>query len=98
MRRSFATLLTVLAVATASQTASAQPAPAQCNAFVQPKTEAEQKVMAVRASIEHKAERTDICAAVKRFYAAEGNVLKFLEEQDLVWHSRAGHQGGQRKP
>jgi hypothetical protein len=79
MKRSFGMTLAVLAAAAASQTASAQ-APAQCNAFGQLRSDAEQKALAVRASIEHKAERKDVCAAVQRFYAAEGNVLKFLED------------------
>ena len=85
MKRSFAMALAVLAVAAASQTASAQ-GPAQCNAFGQLRTEAEQKALAVRATIERKAERKDICAAVTRFYAAEGNVLKFLED-NKTWCS-----------
>ena len=78
MKRSFALALAVLAVATASQTASAQ-GPVQCNAFGQLRSDAEQKALAVRASMERKAERKDICAAVQRFYAAEGSVVKFLE-------------------
>ena len=80
MKRSFATVLAVLADAAASHTAWAQSAPVQCSTFAQIRGEAEQKALAVRASIEHKAERKDICAAVQRFYAAEGNVLKFLED------------------
>lgn len=78
MKRSFALALAVLAVATASQTASAQ-GPVQCNSFGQLRSDAEQKALAVRASMERKAERKDICAAVQRFYAAEGSVVKFLE-------------------
>jgi hypothetical protein len=78
MKRSFALALAVLAVAAASRTASAQ-SPVQCNAFGSLKSDAEQKALAVRASLEHKAERKDICAAVQRFYAAEGSVVKFLE-------------------
>ena len=78
MKRSFALALAVLAVATASQTASAQ-GPVQCNTFGQLRSDAEQKALAVRASMERKAERKDICAAVQRFYAAEGSVVKFLE-------------------
>ena len=80
MKRSLATALTVFGAVAASQTATAQSALMPCNAFVQLKTEAEQRAMAVRASIEHKAERRDICAAVQRFYAAEHNVVKFLED------------------
>ena len=80
MKGSFAMALAVLAVAAACEAASAQPAPVQCNAFGQLRTDAEQKAAVVRASIEHKAERKDVCAAVQRFYAAEGSVLKFLED------------------
>lgn len=68
-----------LAMATAG-TASSQPWPPHCDAFGLLKTELQQRARAVRASIEHKAERKDICAAVQRFYAAEGKVLKFLED------------------
>ena len=73
------TILAFLAIATAPA-ASSQPWPAHCNAFGLLKTELEQKARTVRASIEHKAERKDICAAVQRFYAAEGKLLKFLED------------------
>jgi hypothetical protein len=79
MKRSFGMALAVLAVAAASQTALAQ-GQVQCNAFGQLRSDAEQKALAVRASIEHKAERKDICAAVTRFYAAEAAVVKFLED------------------
>jgi hypothetical protein len=79
MKRSFALALAVLTVAAASQTASAQ-GQVQCTAFGQLRSDAEQKALAVRATIERKAERKDICAAVTRFYAAEGTVLKFLED------------------
>jgi hypothetical protein len=80
MKRSFATVLAVVAVAAASQAAWSQSAPVQCSTFAQLRGEAEQKALAVRSSIEHKAERKDVCAAVQHFYAAEGNVLKFLED------------------
>ena len=79
MNRIFALALAIVAVAAASQTAFAQ-GQVQCAAFGQLRTEAEQKALAVRATIERKAERKDICAAVTRFYTAEAVVLKFLED------------------
>ena len=79
MMRSFALALAVLAVATASQTASAAGSAAmQCFRATSGATP-NKKALAVRASMERKAERKDICAAVQRFYAAEGSVVKFLE-------------------
>jgi hypothetical protein len=66
--------------AAVSGTASAQSAPPQCSSFVQLRTEAQDKAMAVRTAIEKKVERKDVCTLVQRFYAAEGTVVKFLEE------------------
>jgi clan AA aspartic protease (TIGR02281 family) len=60
--------------------ASAQSATAQCSTFEQIRIEAQDKASAVRTAIEHKAERQEICAVVQRFYAAEGIVVKFLED------------------
>ncbi len=104
MKRTFATVLAVLAATlaqmTLAQTALAQPGPAQCNAFAQLRTETEQKALAVRATIERKAERKDICAAVQRFYAAEANVVKFLEDnktwcnvpEEAIKAAKEGHE------
>ena len=79
MKRSVATALAVmLAVAAQSQTVSAQSAPPQCSAFMQLRNEAQQKAMAVRTAVEHKAERKELCNLMQRFYAAEGTVVKFL--------------------
>jgi hypothetical protein len=61
-------------------TARAQSAPPQCAAFVQLRTEAQEKAMAVRTAIEKKVDRKDVCTLVQRFYASEGTVVKFLEE------------------
>jgi hypothetical protein len=93
MRRSLAALA-LLAIAMGSHAAFAQspfppspfgqaPAqatPAQCNAFVGLKDDAEKKALAVRAALEHKAERKDICTLVVRFAAAEESVIQFLEK------------------
>src|ERR1700752_2218742 len=80
MRRSVAAALAILAVGAAADTASAQSTPAQCNAFVQLRDDAQKKALAVRSAVEHKAERKEICTLVQRYYAAESTVVKFLEE------------------
>jgi hypothetical protein len=54
--------------------------PAQCNAFMQLRDQAQQKALAVRSGIEHKIERKEICALVQKYYAAESLVVKFLED------------------
>ncbi len=72
--------LAALAVAAESHAVLAQSAPPQCNSFPQLRTDAQQKALAVRTAIEHKAERKDICAAVTRFYEAESIVIKFLQD------------------
>jgi hypothetical protein len=85
MRPSIAAVLSALwTIAAGSQTAWAQGVPAQCNAFVSLKSDAEQKALAVRTAMQHKAERKEICTLVQRFYAAEGTVVKFLE-QNKTW-------------
>jgi hypothetical protein len=80
MKRSVATTLIVALGVAASGTAWAQSPPAQCTAFAQLRTDAQQKALAVRTAIEKKVERKDICSLVQRFYAAETTVVKFLEE------------------
>jgi hypothetical protein len=84
MKRSLATALAILAIATGSQPALAQAPASQCASFPGLRSEAEQKATAVRAAIEHKAERKDICTLVQRFAAAEESVVKFLE-QNKTW-------------
>ena len=79
MKRSVAAALAIVAVGAAAGTASAQ-SPAQCNAFVQLRDEAQKKALAVRAAVEHKVERKEVCALVQRYYAAESVVVKFLDE------------------
>ncbi len=80
MRRSVAAALAVLAVGAAAGTASAQSTPAQCNAFMQLRDDAQKKALAVRTAVEHKVERKEICNLVTRYYAAESVVVKFLED------------------
>jgi hypothetical protein len=72
--------LTALAIAAQSGAGLAQPAPPQCSAFGPLRTDAQDKAMAVRTAIQKKSERKEICTLVQRFYAAEGSVVKFLEE------------------
>jgi hypothetical protein len=78
MRWSIALALAVLAAAAESHTAMAQPAPAQCNTFIQIKTEAQEKALAVRNAMQHKADRKELCTLTTRFYTAESMVVKFL--------------------
>lgn len=92
--------LTALTVA-ASQTAWAQaPLPAQCATFPQLRNDAQQRALAVRTAVEHKADRKEICALVTRFYSAEGTVVKFLEDnktwcgvpQDAITAAKTNHE------
>lgn len=80
MNRSVAIALIAGLGAAASGSAWAQSAPPQCNAFPQLRNDAQEKAMAVRNAIQHKAERKEVCTLVQRFYAAEATVVKFLEE------------------
>ena len=80
MNRSVAITLIVVLGAAGSGSAWAQSAPPQCTAFPQLRNDAQEKAMAVRNAIQHKAERKEVCTLVQRFYAAEATVVKFLEE------------------
>jgi len=84
MRWILAMALALLAVAAESRSALAQTLPqtipTQCNAFVGLKSDAEQKALTVRAAMEKKAERKEICTLVQRFAVAEETVIKFLEK------------------
>jgi hypothetical protein len=80
MNRGVAMTLIAVLGAAASGAAWAQSAPPQCNAFPQLRDDAQQKAMAVRNAIQHKADRKEVCTLVQRFYAAEATVVKFLEE------------------
>jgi hypothetical protein len=77
---SFGTMVVAALAGAPAGTASAQPAPPQCTAFVQLRSEAQDKAMAVRTAIEKKVDRKEVCTLVQRFYAAEGTVVKFLED------------------
>jgi hypothetical protein len=79
MKHGVAMALAVFAIAAAPQAALAQSA-AQCSAFPQLREDAQKKALAVRTAMEHKADRKEICALVTRFYASEGAVVKFLED------------------
>jgi hypothetical protein len=79
MKLSLAVTAALLAVAMAPQAVLAEPGPVQCNAFLQLKTDAEQKALAVRGAMEKKSERKEVCTLVQRFYSAEDAVVKFLE-------------------
>jgi hypothetical protein len=83
MKWSFAMALGLLGIAAAPCPVLAQGVPAACNAFIGLKNEAEQKALAVRSAMEHKADRKDICALVQRFYTAEEAVVKFLEKNKV---------------
>ena len=80
MRLRVAFALAVLAIVAQSHPASAQSAPPQCNSFAQLRSDAEQKALAVRTAMQKKHDREEICTLIKRFYAAEAVVVKFLEE------------------
>jgi hypothetical protein len=54
--------------------------PTQCAKFPQLRDDAQQKALSVRDAITHHVDRKEICALVTRFYASEGTVMKFLEE------------------
>ena len=81
MNGRFAVVLAVLVVtAVRPDAALAQSTPAECNTFIQLRDDAQKKAVAVRAAVERKAERKDICALVQSYYAAESTVVKFLED------------------
>src|SRR5271170_3251042 len=100
MRLRAAVALAVLGLATDASAAFAQAPPPQCALFPQLRTDAQQKALAVRTAMEHKVERKEICALVQRFYAAEANVVKFLEENktwcgipaEAITGAKAGHE------
>ncbi len=99
MKSSRAILLAAFAIIAASHAASAQ-APAQCNAFMPLRDDAQKKAAAVRAATEHKAERKEVCALVTRFATAEAAVVKFLEANktwcgipdEAVKAAKTGHE------
>jgi hypothetical protein len=100
MRLSVAAALAVFAIGAATDTASAQSTPVQCNAFMQLRDEAQKKALAVRTAVEHKVERKEICDLVTRYYAAENLVVKFLEDnktwcgipQEAIQAAKGNHE------
>jgi hypothetical protein len=80
MRRSVAAALAMFAIGAATDVASAQSTPVQCNAFMQLRDEAQKKALAVRTAVEHKVDRKEVCELVTRYYSAESLVVKFLED------------------
>jgi len=63
--------------------ASAQAAP-QCAAFTTLSAEARKRAAAVHTAMEAKVDRKQVCALMTSFVTAEGNVIKFLE-QNKTW-------------
>jgi len=57
---------------------------AQCNDFQTLASEAQKRGSAVGAAIKAKVDRKQICSLMTTFVAAEGNALKFLED-NKVW-------------
>ncbi|MDR3422171.1 MAG: hypothetical protein P4L80_13170 [Xanthobacteraceae bacterium] len=100
MKWCLAVAIAALAIAAECPAAMAQAGPPQCNAFGPIKEDAEKKALAVRAAIQHKSERKEICVLVQRFYAAEGTMLKFLETnktwcnipEQAISNAKAGHE------
>ena len=99
MKLSVAAALTLATVA-GSSAAMAQPAPVQCNSFGQLRADAQTRAAAVRDAIQKHADRKEVCVLVQRFYAAEGVILKFLEENkswcgippEAITQAKAGHE------
>lgn len=83
MGRSLATALAVGVALTAfagPRAAFAQAPPSQCADFVKLRDDTGKKAAAVRMATDHHAPRKEICTLVTRFVAAEGVMLKFLED------------------
>jgi hypothetical protein len=99
MKRSLAMALAVALLLIGGRIAAAQ-APPQCNDFLKLRAEAEQKGMAVRKAGERKADRKELCTLVTGFYAAEGAIVKFLEDNktwcgipdEAIKSAKTGHE------
>jgi hypothetical protein len=99
MKWCFAVVIAASAIAVETPVALGQ-MPPQCNAFAQFKEDAEKKALAVRAAMQRKADRQAICPLVQRFYAAEANVVKFLEANktlcnipdQAISNAKTGHE------
>jgi hypothetical protein len=100
MRRSVAAALAMFAIGAATDVASAQSTPVQCNAFMQLRDEAQKKALAVRTAVEHKVDRKEVCELVTRYYSAESLVVKFLEDnrtwcgipQEAIQAAKGNHE------
>jgi hypothetical protein len=100
MKRSVAATVIGLAFAVASSAALAQSSPVQCNAFMQMRAEAQKKAAAVHTALQKHVDRKEICGLVQGFYAAEGAILKFLEDNKTwcgipdvaVTNAKASHE------
>ena len=100
MKWSRAAVLAACAIIGGSQAALAQSGPPQCNAFLPLRDAAQKKALAVRKATEHKAERKEVCNLVKVFFAAEEEVVKFLETnktwcgipEQAVKEAKQGHE------
>lgn len=84
----------------ACASARAQGGPQQCGDFLRLRNDAQQKAEAVREAAKHKADRKVVCGLVQRFYASEGNVVKFLESnkswcnipEDAIKGAKTAHE------
>lgn len=78
-RALFASLFAPLAVLSAVAGARAQGAPCQ-NEIMPLRQEMEKTGMSVKAAIDRKAERSEICNQVKRFASTEAKFVKYIED------------------
>jgi len=60
--------------------AAQPPAGVQCGDFSKLGLEAQKRSALVAAAIKGKADRKEICTLISNFFTAEGNLLKFLED------------------
>lgn len=76
------------------------PGAAQCQNFVTLSAEAKKRADAVQAAINAKVDRKQVCVLMTNFVSAEGNVIKFLEENktwcgvpdDAIKMSKMNHE------
>lgn len=78
-RAAFAGLAAPLVLLASAAAAYAQGAPCQ-NEIVPLRSELEKNGQSVKAAIERKAERTEICSHVKRFASVEAKFVKYIED------------------
>ena len=92
--------IALAACAVAAPSVALAQMPPQCNAFGQLRANAQQKAEAVGAAMKRKAERKEICGLMQSFFAAEGSVLKFLEDNktwcgipaQVIVQAKASHE------